>query len=109
MTNANPDSNNTVSPPTTLQIDWIDLRVRPDQHLHPFRFCLLVTASDEIEFLYLEYFPNCTPENLYLGLARARKAWANAPEQSAGLAIMPCSSLALLRSLEKTCVSQKEV
>lgn len=107
MTNGNPDTNNTISPPT-LQIDWVDLWVFPDQEHLP-RFCLLVTACDEVEFLYLEYFPDCTPENMYLGLAHALKAWANAPEQSAGLAIMPCSSLALLRSLGKTCVSPKEV
>lgn len=107
MTNANPDTNNSISPPT-LQIDWLDLRLLPDQEHLP-RFCLLVSACDEVEFLYLEHFSACTPENMYLGLARALKAWANAPQQSAGLAIMPCSSLALLRSLGKTCISQKEV
>lgn len=109
MTNANPATNNNTALPPTLQIDWVDLRLLPDQEHLPRRFCLLVTASDEIEFLYLEYFSDCTPENMYLGLAHALQAWANAPQQSAGLAIMPCSSLTLLRSLGKACVSQKEV
>jgi hypothetical protein len=108
MTNPNPATNNTASPPT-LRIDWIDSRVLSDpEHLPP-RFYLVVTASDEVQFLYLEHFSDCTPENMYLGLAHALKAWANAPVQSAGLAIMPYSSLALLGSLGKTCVSQKEV
>lgn len=108
MTNANPDINNSASLPT-LQIDWIDLRALSDQEHLPPRFCLLVTASDEVQFLYLEHFSDCTPENMYVGLAHALEAWANALEQSAGLAIMPSSSLALLRSLGTVCVSQKEV
>jgi hypothetical protein len=108
MTHANPDIKNSTSPPT-LQIDWIDLCALPDQeHLLP-RFCLLVTASDEVQFLYLERFPDCTPENLYVGVAHALAAWANAPEKSAGLAIMPYASLALLGSLGRACVSPKEV
>jgi hypothetical protein len=109
MTKANPDIKNSISPPT-LQIDWIDLRALLDQEHLPLRFCLLVTdASDKVQFLYLERFPECTPENMYVGLAHALEAWANAPEQAAGLAIMPYSSLALLGSLGRACVSPKEV
>jgi hypothetical protein len=107
MTHANPDIKNSASP-ATLQIDWIDLLALPDQeHLPPrfCRFCLLVTASDQVQFLYLERFPHCTPENMYVGIAHALQAWANAPEHSAGLAIMPDSSLALLGSLARASVS----
>ena len=108
MTNANPDTNKTASPPT-LQIDWIDLRARPGQeHLSPL-FCLVVTASDDVEFLYLEHFSDCTRENMFVGLAHALEAWAKAPEESAGLAIMPWGSLDLLNSLGKVCMCQKEV
>ena len=90
MTNPNPATNNTASPPT-LRIDWIDSPVLSDQEHLPPGFYLVVTASDEVQFLYLEHFSDCTPENMYLGLAHALRAWANAPEQSAGLAIMPYS------------------
>jgi hypothetical protein len=108
MTSPDLATNNSASPPT-LQIDWIDMRVFPSQEHLPSRFCLVVTACDEVQFLYLEHFSDRTPENMYIGLTHALEAWANAPEQSAGLAIMPYSSLALLGSLGKTCVSQKEV
>lgn len=108
MTSPDLAIHHTASPPT-LQIDWIDMRVLPGQEHLPPRFCLVVTASDEVQFLYLEHFSDCTPENMYVGLAHALEAWANAPEQSAGLAIMPYSSLALLGSLRKTGVSGKEV
>jgi hypothetical protein len=109
MTNANPDIKNSASP-STLQVDWIDLCALLDQEHLPLRFCLLVTdTSDEVQFLYLERFLDCTPENMYVGLAHALQAWANAPEQAAGLAIMPYSSLALLGSLGRAYLSPKEV
>ena len=108
MTSLDLAANNTASPPI-LQIDWIDMRVLPGQEHLPPRFCLVVTASDEVQFLYLEHFSDRTPENMYIGLTHALEAWANAPEQSAGLAIMPYSSLALLDSLGKARLSPKEV
>jgi hypothetical protein len=110
MTHANPNIKNSASPPT-LQVDWIDLRALSDQEHLSLRFCLLVTASHPGQFLYLEHFPDCTAENMYVGLAHALEAWAKAPEQAAGLLIMnmPYSSLALLGSLGWACLAHKEV
>lgn len=109
MTNTNFDSHSSSAVRPTLQIDWIDLHTQPGQEHSPPLFCLVVTASDEVQFLYLEYFSACTRENMFVGLAHALQAWAKAPEESAGLAIMPYSSLVLLSSLGKLCMPQKEV